>query len=209
MKSIFQKLYGGEIYPDQNVVPDTEEYYRDRQESSECMCALENALTKEQRILLDEAMAARSKLEYHESTVMYGAGVRFGVELMRELPRAARVRPVIRLRVKKNNEVVRMKKRKTLLERLYDGEIFPGEQIVPQSDEYKAAMAERSVHEDKVLEVLPQQFTKLLEDYEAAIEETHHIHLRQTYAEGVRFGFRLMLESLGEGGELPAQRKKS
>lgn len=70
-------------------------------------------------------------------------------------------------------------------------------------------MAERSVHEDKVLEVLPQQFTKLLEDYEAAIEETHHIHLRQTYAEGVRFGFRLMLESLGEGGELPAQRKKS
>lgn len=110
MKSIFQKLYGGEIYPDQNVVPDTEEYYRDRQESSECMCALENALTKEQRILLDEAMAARSKLEYHESTVMYGAGVRFGVELMRELPRAARVRPVIRLRVKKNNEVVRMKK---------------------------------------------------------------------------------------------------
>lgn len=120
MKSIFQKLYGGEIYPDQNVVPDTEEYDRDRQESSECMCALENALTKEQRILLDEAMAARSKLEYHESTVMYGAGVRFGIELMRELPRAARVRPVIRLRVKKNNEVVRMEKRKTLLERLYD-----------------------------------------------------------------------------------------
>lgn len=196
MKSIFEKLYGGEIYPDQNVVPDTEEYYRDRQESSGCMCALENALTKEQRILLDEAMAARSKLEYHESTVMYGAGVRFGIELMRELPRAARVRPVIRLRVKKNNEVVRMKKRKTLLERLYDGGIFPGEQIVPQSDEYKAAMAERSVHEDKVMEVLPQQFTKLLEDYEAAIEETHHIHLRQTYAEGVRFGFRLMMETL-------------
>lgn len=33
LKSIFQKLYGGEIYPDQNVVPDTEEYYRDRQET--------------------------------------------------------------------------------------------------------------------------------------------------------------------------------
>ena len=57
-------------------------------------------------------------------------------------------------------------------------------------------MAERSAREDKVLEVLPERFVKLLEDYEAAIEETHHIHLRQTYAEGVRFGFRLMMETL-------------
>ena len=39
--------------------------------------------------------------EWLESTAMYGAGVRFGIELMLELPRAARVRPVIRLRVKK------------------------------------------------------------------------------------------------------------
>ncbi len=101
MKNIFQKLYSGEIYPAQNVVPDTKEYYRDRKESSVRMHTLESALTKGQRVLLDEAMSARSRLEYQESTVMYGAGVRFGIELMLALPRAARVRPVIRLRVKK------------------------------------------------------------------------------------------------------------
>ena len=46
-------------------------------------------------------MWERFLVEQLESTAMYGAGVRFGIELMRELPWAARVRPVIRLRVKK------------------------------------------------------------------------------------------------------------
>lgn len=101
-----------------------------------------------------------------------------------------------------------MDKGKTLLERLYRGEVFPAEEIVPNSDEYRAAMKERNALEDKVLEGMSERQSRLLEDYEGAIENVHRLDLQSTYAEGVRFGVRFLLESLCGGFELPPQSKK-
>lgn len=101
-----------------------------------------------------------------------------------------------------------MDKVKNLLERLYRGEIFPSEEIVPNSDEYRAAMNERGALEDKVLEGMSERQARLLEDYEAAIENTHRLDLQYTYAEGVRFGVRFMLETLCVDGQLPPLREK-
>ena len=101
-----------------------------------------------------------------------------------------------------------MDKGKTLLERLYRGEVFPSEEIVPSSDEYRAAMKERNALQDRVVEGMSEKQARLLEDYEGVIENVHRLDLQTTYAEGVRFGVRLLLESLCGGFELPPQSKK-
>lgn len=98
---------------------------------------------------------------------------------------------------------------KTLLEQLYNGEIFPAEDIVPQSAEYRAAGRELEGLRDKLEAELPEKDTGLLEEYESAFEDAHRIDLRLTYVEGVRFGVRFMLETLLEGGKLPPRRKKN
>ena len=101
-----------------------------------------------------------------------------------------------------------MSEKKSLLDSLYDGEIFPAEDIVPQSDEYEEAVDKQSRIQNRLESKLPEKHHALLERFVAAIECTHTIELRQTYAEGVRFGFRLMLETLGKDGELPPQRNR-
>lgn len=101
VKSFFARLYNGEIHPGKNVVPRSKKYRQALEQSKASMLTLSKTLSRRQGELLDQAMWERFLVEQLESTAMYGAGVRFGIELMLELPRAARVRPVIRLRVKK------------------------------------------------------------------------------------------------------------
>ena len=96
MKSFFARLYNGEIHPGKNVVPRSKKYRQALEQSKASMLALSKTLSRRQGELLDQAMWERFLVEQLESTAMYGAGVRFGIELMRELPWAARVRPVIR-----------------------------------------------------------------------------------------------------------------
>lgn len=97
---------------------------------------------------------------------------------------------------------------KTLLEQIYSGGIFPAEDIVPNSPEHKAAMNELSRLREKLEAKLPERSEELLDEYDGAFEDAHRLHLRLTYAEGVRFGVRLMLETFCEGGKLPPHRKK-
>lgn len=101
-----------------------------------------------------------------------------------------------------------MDKGRTILERLYRGEVFPAEDITLGSDEYRAAMKERCVLEDKVLEGMSERQASLLEKYEGTIEDVHRLDLQYTYAEGVRFGVRFMLETLCLDGNLPPIRGK-
>lgn len=88
-----------------------------------------------------------------------------------------------------------------LLERIYSGRFFPAEEIVLRSEEYDEAVDER----DNIRERLERGFTErqseLLEDFTNAYENTHRLELQNTYAEGVRFGVRFLLEVLGKQGE--------
>ena len=101
-----------------------------------------------------------------------------------------------------------MSEKKSLLDSLYDGEIFPAEDIVPQSDEYQEAVDKQSRIQSRLESKLPEKYHALLERFVAAIECTHTIELRQTYAEGVRFGVRFILETLCEDGKLPPLKNK-
>ena len=70
-------------------------------------------------------------------------------------------------------------------------------------------MDELSRLRDKLETKLPEKAEELLDEYDGAFEDVHRLHLRLTYAEGVRFGARLMLETLCGGGKLPPHRKKN
>lgn len=97
---------------------------------------------------------------------------------------------------------------RTLLEQIYSGGIFPAEDIVPNSPEHKAAMNERNRLRERLEAKLPERSEELLDEYDGAFENVHRLHLRLTYAEGVRFGVRLMLETLCVDGKLPPLREK-
>lgn len=101
-----------------------------------------------------------------------------------------------------------MKTGQTLLDRLYNGTVFPAEDIVPSSPEYRAAMNELGRLRDKLAARLPENGEELLHEYDGAFEDAHRLHLRLTYAEGVRFGVRFILETLCEGGKLPPLKNK-
>ena len=101
-----------------------------------------------------------------------------------------------------------MKTGQTLLDRLYNGAVFPAEDIVPNSPEHRAAMNELGGLRDKLEAKLPERAGELLDEYDGAFEDAHRLHLRLTYAEGVRFGVRFMLEALCEGGKLPPLKNK-
>ena len=101
-----------------------------------------------------------------------------------------------------------MDKGKTLLERLYRGEIFPAEDIVPQSKEYQAAVNKESTLRGRLEGKLGERHFNLSDKYEAAVEDVHRLDLQYTYAEGVSFGVRLILETLFVDGKLPPLRKK-
>ena len=90
------------------------------------------------------------------------------------------------------------KSSKSLLERLYRGEIFPAEDIVPRSKTYRDAEDEQNRCHDQLEEKLSEELVELLEEYKAASEDTHRVHLEHTFAAGVSFGVRLMLEALRE-----------
>ena len=66
-----------------------------------------------------------------------------------------------------------MSEKKSLLDSLYDGEIFPAEDIVPQSDEYKEAVDKQSRIQSRLESKLPEKHHALLERFVAAIECTH------------------------------------
>ena len=101
-----------------------------------------------------------------------------------------------------------MNKGKTLLERLYRGEVFPAEDIVPQSAEYQAAVDKERALRGRLEELLTEKRFDLLDKYDAAVEDIHRLDLQYTYGEGVRFGVRLMLETLCVDGKLPPLREK-
>lgn len=100
-----------------------------------------------------------------------------------------------------------MNKGKTILERLYRGEIFPAEEIPPQSDEYRAIRNNREKLRDRLSSELPDDYDGLLDEYDVATEDVHRMDLQHTYAAGVRFGIQLMVEALCVDGEMKSRQR--
>jgi len=81
---------------------------------------------------------------------------------------------------------------KSIINRLYDGKIFPVETVVPVTDDYRAATHKASKLMDELQEVLTAEQNKKLKDIiDLGIIDMEN---RAIYAEGIRFGIGLMIE---------------
>lgn len=75
--------------------------------------------------------------------------------------------------VGKEVKPMNQKSSKSLLERLYRGEIFPAEDIVPRSKTYRDAEDEQNRCHDQLEEKLSEELVELLEEYKAEIGRAH------------------------------------
>ncbi len=83
---------------------------------------------------------------------------------------------------------------KSVIDKLYDGKIFPAETVVPATDDYRAATHKASKLMDELQEVLTAEQNKKLEDMIDLNMEIIDMENRAIYAEGIRFGIELMIE---------------
>ena len=91
---------------------------------------------------------------------------------------------------------MKQKPGRPLLERLYQEEIIGD--TVPCSAGYHQAVEKSGKLRDRLESRLPEKQTDLLDEYDFSVEDAHQFHLQHTFAAGVSFGVRLMLEALRE-----------
>ena len=83
---------------------------------------------------------------------------------------------------------------KSIISKLFEGEIFPAETAVPVNAEYRSAIAKVSNTIEDLQETLTIEQNKKLEYIMDANAEIATMESKAYYAEGVRFGVELMIE---------------
>lgn len=89
----------------------------------------------------------------------------------------------------------------TLLQQLYNGEIYPAEQYLPYLEEYKAMRRKHIENCDdflkKIGSPLDKEFLKIMEEE----LDTLPLDFFQMFSDGFKLGAKLMIEVLGGEGE--------
>ena len=83
---------------------------------------------------------------------------------------------------------------KSIISKLFEGEIFPAETAVPVNAEYRSAIAKVSKTIEELQETLTMEQNKKLEYMLDTNAEIATMESKAYYAEGVRFGVELMVE---------------
>lgn len=81
-----------------------------------------------------------------------------------------------------------------ILGKLYDGEISPAEDVIPDSEEYRQKKEEKKRVKEELKKVISSDHLPLLEKLCALHLSIAEEECRTAYAEGVRFGIGLMTE---------------
>ena len=85
MKSIITQLFKGEVYPGETILPQSQEYDVAKDEKARLLEKLEATLSKEQVQLLSDMLDVDADACLLQFEAYYAEGVRFGIQLMREL----------------------------------------------------------------------------------------------------------------------------
>ena len=83
---------------------------------------------------------------------------------------------------------------KSIISRLFEGEVFPAETAVPVNAEYRSAIAQVSKAIEDLQETLTMEQNKKLEYIMDVNAEIATMESKAYYAEGVRFGVEFMVE---------------
>ena len=82
----------------------------------------------------------------------------------------------------------------SIITRLYRGDVYPEEQILPQSEEARAAKKACSKWEDRLEATFSKKQARLFEKMQDAEATYATLECEASFAEGVRFGVQLMQE---------------
>lgn len=85
MKSIIQKLWGGEIYPMENVKVNSENFKKAQEEYQKIYDSLANELNNEQKQILESIIDGYACVESFYSYEYYKEGLITGIRLMDEV----------------------------------------------------------------------------------------------------------------------------
>lgn len=83
---------------------------------------------------------------------------------------------------------------KSVLERLFNGEIRPGEKTNPGTERFRKALRESDAARSSLEESLTEKQRELVDRAFAARAEVTYLECVCIYSEGVRFGMELMSE---------------
>ena len=87
MKSVISKLYNGEIFPAETVVPTDSGYRSSVNKVGQEINGLQEVLTREQYKKLENVMDMNAEIVNMENKAIYAEGIRFGIERMIEVYR--------------------------------------------------------------------------------------------------------------------------
>ncbi len=92
---------------------------------------------------------------------------------------------------------------KTLLQQLYDGEIYPAEQINPKQPEYKELLRKLGVEKEYLREKLPESDRERLDEIGNMYLEIASLCGYEDFVYGFRLGAGLMVEALTNRNGFP------
>lgn len=85
IESIITRLYKGKIYPEEQLLPQSKEACAARRERGKWEDKLKSTLSKKQARLLEKMQDAEASCATLECEAAFAEGIRFGIQLMREL----------------------------------------------------------------------------------------------------------------------------
>lgn len=88
---------------------------------------------------------------------------------------------------------------KSLLQQLYDGEIYPAEQIVPKSPEYRELSRKLSDEKEYLQAQLSASNGERFKEMENLFQEITSLYGYENFFYGFRLGVGLMIETLTAG----------
>ena len=88
---------------------------------------------------------------------------------------------------------------KTLLQQLYDGEIYPAEQIVPKQPEYRALCRKLREEKEYLRERLSASDRERFDAMENLSQEIENLYGYEDFSCGFRLGAGLMIEAFISG----------
>ncbi|HCA28313.1 MAG TPA: hypothetical protein DEP23_01360 [Ruminococcaceae bacterium] len=81
-----------------------------------------------------------------------------------------------------------------ILEKLYNGEVYPFEQIVPKSDKYKALQKRQIVIRDILSKDMTAKQKELLDEFYAVMLQAGNEFAKENYYYGVKLGAEFMMD---------------
>ncbi len=83
---------------------------------------------------------------------------------------------------------------KTILQKLFDGEIYPSESIICTDPKYRQAAHRLCDTKESFISSLSEKDRKIFDDIESLTVEVHSLYNYECFSEGFRIGVMLMSE---------------